>query len=77
LENVAKPRRKTVIFSAFHKLLYAREKFIVKKMFQKELCEQYVDFLGLKAHKRREGLIEDDLFKQPLSYESKRAKTVK
>ena len=33
LENFGKPRRKTVIFSAFHKLLYQKEKLIVRRAF--------------------------------------------
>jgi ankyrin repeat protein len=39
-----RPRRLTVIFSAFHKILYHREKMIMRKRFYQEVNDFYVDF---------------------------------
>ena len=39
-----KPRRQTVIFSAFHKILYLFEKLAMRKLFQKTLMKDYISF---------------------------------
>jgi hypothetical protein len=39
-----KPRKLSVIFSAFHKILYHREKFVMKRIFTLDLINHYTDF---------------------------------
>ena len=39
-----KARRGTVIFSAFNKMLYAREKIRMRRQFEADLQTEYVDF---------------------------------
>ena len=39
-----RPRRLTVIFSAFHKMLYSREKIYMRRKFCKDLTTDYVNF---------------------------------
>lgn len=46
-ENIVKPRKNTVIYSPFHKILQHREKMIVRKMYYKHFIEDYIDFFGL------------------------------
>lgn len=43
-EELEKPRKLTVIFSAFHKILYAKEKLKMKRAFNNDLQENYIDF---------------------------------
>lgn len=42
--NYLKPRVSTVIFSAFHKILYQREKINMRRKFQMDLGKEYIDF---------------------------------
>ena len=44
-----KPRRGTVIFSAFHKMLYSREKILIKKRFEQDLQTEYVDYQAVNS----------------------------
>ena len=46
-EHIQKPRKNTVIYSPFHKILHHREKMIVRKMYHKDFVEDYIDFFGL------------------------------
>jgi ankyrin repeat protein len=39
-----RPRRLTVIFSAFHKMLYSREKIYMRRKFCQDLVKDFVDF---------------------------------
>jgi len=42
--NYMKARVSTVIFSAFHKILYQREKIHMRRKFQNDLVKDYVDY---------------------------------
>ena len=42
--NYMKARVSTVIFSAFHKILYQREKIHMRRKFQNDLVKHYVDY---------------------------------
>jgi len=46
--NFMKTRVSTVIFSAFHKILYQREKIHMRRKFQNDLVKDYVDYNKLK-----------------------------
>ena len=48
LEKFLRPRRLSVIFSAFHKILYHKEKHQMRKGFQEDLNNLYVDFKDVK-----------------------------
>lgn len=50
-DNLLKPRRISVIFSAFHKVLYTREKLYIRKLFQKCLNTDFVDFHSVRKLK--------------------------
>lgn len=39
-----RPRKLTVIFSAFHKMLYSREKIYMRRKFSNDLAADFVDF---------------------------------
>jgi hypothetical protein len=44
LDTYFKPRRLSVIFSAFHKILYKKEKHLMRQAFSREVAANYVDF---------------------------------
>jgi len=46
-----KPRRLTVIFSAFHKVLYSREKILMRRVFHGDLLNNYVSYGTLRQIK--------------------------
>ena len=39
-----KPKKYSVIFSAFHKILYRMEKFTMRKKFCEEVRDNYIDY---------------------------------
>ena len=47
-ENLLKARRISVIFSAFHKILFSREKLAMKRVFNKCLWTEFVDYLSVR-----------------------------
>lgn len=51
-ESVTSARRLTVIFSAFHKILYHREKILARRAHYRSLKKDYVDFHQLLLYKR-------------------------
>lgn len=50
-ENLAKPRDISVIFSAFHKILFKKEKYMIERGFRQDVQKEYIDFLQVKHHK--------------------------
>ena len=50
-ENLLKPRRISVIFSAFHKVLYTREKLYIRRVFHKCLNTEFIDFHSVQKLK--------------------------
>ena len=45
-----KPRRLSVIFSAFHKILYRMEKFSMRKKFNEDIVREYTDYESNKGY---------------------------
>jgi hypothetical protein len=43
-DEMEKARKSSVIFSAFHKILYNKEKYFMRRVFTSDLINHYTDF---------------------------------